>query len=132
MIGLHTNILVRLFVADDPAQTMRAQQFVESRCTPESPGFINSIVLAELVWVLATVYDYKRSAIAGAIENLLTGQDRRVEHHDEVLASLDDYRSGAVDFADALIARINRACGCEATATFDRKAGKLDGFVHVP
>ena len=131
MIGLDTNILVRLVVADDPAQTARAQRFVETRCTPEAPGFINCIVLVEFVWVLASVYDYQRSQIASALEALLAGDDRIVEHHEAVRASLDDYRSGRTDLVDAMIGHINRGHGCEATATFDRRATKLDDFIEV-
>ena len=114
MIGLDTNILVRLVVADDPAQTARAQRFVETRCTPEAPGFINCIVLVEFVWVLASVYDYQRSQIASALEALLAGDDRIVEHHEAVRASLDDYRSGRTDLVekprDAQCAR-SESCG---------------------
>jgi predicted nucleic-acid-binding protein len=132
MIGLDTNILVRLLVADDPEQTARAQRFVEARCTSESPGFINSIVLAECVWALLRVYKFSRAQIAAAIEALLAGDDRSVEHHDAVRAALEGYRAGRVDLVDAMIVGINRAHGCEATATFDREAAKMDGFVAVP
>lgn len=131
MIGLDTNILVRLLVEDEPVQTAQAQHFIESRCTPESPGFINCVVLAELVWVLDSVYQFRRAEIAAAIERLLAGRDRIVEHHDQVEQVLVEYRSGGIDFTDSMIARINRVRGCEATATFDRKAAKLDGFVRV-
>ena len=131
MIGLDTNILVRLLVADDPDQTARAQRFVAARRTRETPGFINCIVLAELIWVLARVYDYSRATIAGVVENLLSGDDRVVEHHDEVRAALEDYRSRRADFIDALILRINGARGCEAMATFDDRAARLNGFVLV-
>jgi predicted nucleic-acid-binding protein len=131
MIGLDTNVLVRLVVGDDPQQTDQAKRFVNRRCTPNSPGFINCIVLAEFVWLLAGTYGYGRSEIATAIEGLLAGDDRVVEHHDEVRASLEDFKAGRADFADALIGHINRARGCEATATFDRKAAKLDSFIPV-
>jgi predicted nucleic-acid-binding protein len=131
MIGLDTNILVRLLVTDNPDQTALAQHFVDTRCTRESPGYINCVVLAELVWVLASVYGYRRSDIAGAVGKLLAGDDRVVEHHDEVRASLEDYKSGRADFVDAMILRINRSRGCEATATFDRRAAKLEGFIRV-
>jgi predicted nucleic-acid-binding protein len=131
MIGLDTNVLVRLVVGDDPRQTYRAKRFVSRHCTPDSPGFIDCVVLAELVWVLASSYGYARSEIAAAVEGVLGGGDRVVEHHDAVRASLEDYKAGRADFAGALIARVNRAYGCEATATFDQKAAKLDGFVQV-
>jgi predicted nucleic-acid-binding protein len=129
MIGLDTNVLVRLVVGDDPQQTEQAKRFVDRRCTPESPGFINCVVLAKLVWVLAGPYGYGRSEIAAAVEGLLAGGDRIVEHHDAVRASLEDYRAGSTDFVDALIGHINRARDCEVTATFDQKAAKLDEFV---
>lgn len=132
MIGLDTNILVRLLVTDDPIQTAQARHFIDSRCTPESPGFINCVVLAELVWVLGSVYHYRRPEIAAAIESLLAGRDRVVEYDDEVRAALAEYRSDGTDFTDAIIARINRARGCETTATFDRKTAKLDGFIRIP
>jgi predicted nucleic-acid-binding protein len=131
MIGLDTNILVRLLVRDDPDQTAQARRFVDTRCTPDSPGFINCVVLAELVWVLRKVYNYRRAEIAAAIESLLAGSDRVVEYHDDVRAALAAYKSRRVDFTDAIIARINRVRGCEATATFDRRATKLDRFMQV-
>ena len=131
MIGLDTNILVRLLVTDDPNQTAQARRFIENRCTPNSPGFINCVVLTELMWVLGKVYDYRRAEIAAAIESLLAGGDRVVEYHDDVRAALAEYKSGGVDFTDAIICRINRARGCEATATFDRRAAKLDGFIRI-
>jgi predicted nucleic-acid-binding protein len=130
MIGLDTNVLVRLIVEDDPAQTVLAKRFVANQCTPGTPGFVNSIVLAELVWVLRR-HGYDRTAVAAVVERLVGGQDRQIDHHDETIAALTDYKAGRLDLVDALIGRINRARGCTATATFDRKAAKLDGFVLV-
>jgi predicted nucleic-acid-binding protein len=131
MIGLDTNILVRLLVEDDPVQTARAKDFVERRCTPESPGYINCVVLAEFVWVLGSIYHFGRAEIASAMETLFAGRDRVIEYHDDVLQALADYKMGSIGFTDAMIARINLARGCEATATFDRNAAKLKGFVRV-
>lgn len=52
MIGIDTNVLVRHLVQDDPAQSRAASQVITERCTRDEPGFINRIVLCELVWVL--------------------------------------------------------------------------------
>src|SRR5215207_4879633 len=131
MIGLDTNILVRLLVMDDPVQTAQAQQFVDSRCTRASPGYVNSMVLAELIWALSSIYHYDRAAIISVVEGLLAGDDRIVEHHEAVQGGLEDYRSGSADLVDAIIVRINRARNCTATATFDRKASRLEGAIRV-
>jgi predicted nucleic-acid-binding protein len=87
--------------------------------------------LCELVWVLASVHDDSRAQIAGVVEALASSRDLRLEDHDLVQRALQDYRASNVDFADTLMGHVNLACGCEATATFDRKAARLKGFVRV-
>ncbi|TAM59775.1 PIN domain-containing protein [bacterium] len=128
MKGLDTNVLVRLLTGDDPAQQQRARAFIASNCSAASPGFVNRIVIVELVWVLESTYGYTRQQIAAAIDGLLRTQELTVEDTSEVALSLSAYREGA-DFADALLSITNEAAGCEETATFDRRAAKrLAGF----
>ena len=79
MIGLDTNVLARLFVDDDIAQARQAREFVAARCTSETPGFVDRVALCELVWVLASVHDYRRGEIAPIIEKLLSSSDLMLE-----------------------------------------------------
>jgi predicted nucleic-acid-binding protein len=131
MIGLDTNVLARLFVEDDFAQARQAREFVAARCTRQDPGFVDRVALCELVWVLASAHDYRRSEIALVIEKLLSSGDLMLEDEGAVRAALQAFRNGNVDFADALIGEVNRLRGCAATATFDRKAARLDAFIRV-
>ncbi|MGH6877971.1 MAG: PIN domain-containing protein [Rhizomicrobium sp.] len=131
MIGLDTNVLVRHLVADDPAQARRVDRLLAERCSAAEPGFVNRIVLCELVWTLDRTYGYGRADIARVIEHLLLVRELRVEDSEHVAAAVRRFRRQNVDFSDALIAEINTAQGCEATATFDRKAAKTAGFVVV-
>ena len=52
MIGLDTNVLLRLFVEDDPAQTRPRAPPVDA-ATADEPCLVNSVVLAEFAWTLA-------------------------------------------------------------------------------
>jgi predicted nucleic-acid-binding protein len=131
VIGIDTNVLVRYLVGDDPIQARQAEAFLLRCCSAEEPGFVNRIVLCELAWTLERTYGYARSDIARALEQLLAARELRVEDRAHVLAALAVYRRTAIGFSDAVIAEINRAQGCEATATFDRKASKLGGFVAL-
>lgn len=131
MIGLDTNVLARLFVEDDAVQARLARHFVAQRCTHDDPGFVDRVALCELVWVLMSVYGYGRKEVVSIIDQLLASQDIILEDQESVRAALRGFASRGVDFADALIAEVNRARGCAATATFDRKAARLDGFVRV-
>lgn len=128
MKGLDTNVLVRYLVADDAKQAERAAKFLESECTPETPGFVNRIVLCELVWVLRSAYGYDRQQIALPLEMLLRTVELRLEDHDAAWGALRLYRAGRCDFPDAFLALTNRRSGCETTVTFDKGAGRLEDF----
>ncbi len=131
MIGLDTNVLARLFIDDDPVQARSARKFVAERCSEQNPAFVDRVALCELVWVLSYSHGYSRAEIVRIIARLLESQEMILEDAEAVGAALRMFSSQSVDFADALIGEVNRARGCEATATFDRKAAKLPGFVSV-
>ena len=71
MIGIDTNVLVRHLVQDDLSQSRAATQVITKQCTRDEPGFINRIVLCELVWVLESAYGYPKDTIAAVLEKLL-------------------------------------------------------------
>jgi len=84
-----------------------------------------------LVWVLARGHDYRRNEIAAVIEKLLDTPEILLEDEKAVRAALRAFLAHNVDFADILICKTNQLRGCDTTATFDRKAGRLDGFSAV-
>ena len=128
MIGIDTNVLVRVIVADDPKQASVARDFIRERCTPDDPGFISNIVLAELAWILAQSYGYSTIEIADAIERIMETTQLQVESPTDVASALADYRAGPAGLSDCLIGHINHTAECSHTVTFDRKAAKLPGF----
>ncbi len=128
MIGLDTNVIVRYVVQDDPLQAPIATRLIESACTPESPGHIATVVLAELVWVLGGAYGLDRGAIAAVIRRILRSAELTVEDPPLAWAALRDYERGRADFADGVIGQGNHARGCRVTYTFDRKAAQTACF----
>lgn len=130
MIGLDTNVLARLFVDDDLQQARKARTFVAERCSEENPAYVDRVALCELVWVL-TASRYRRDEIASILEKLLASPEIILEDESSVRSALRAFVARNVDFSDALIAAVNQTRGCEATATFDRKASRLEGFVRI-
>jgi predicted nucleic-acid-binding protein len=131
VIGLDTNVLVRLITADDFAQAQRAREFVSRHCSQEDPAFIATLVLAEAVWVLQSNHGMGRAEIAQAIERLLTVREFAFEDDDVIRGALETFARSSVGFTDLLILGTNRANACDTTATFDRRAAKLDGFTLI-
>lgn len=131
MIGLDTNVLLRFLLNDDTAQARRAGEALRRQCTQADPGFVNHIVLCETAWVLASRYGYARGAIADALEALCAAESIRVDMAPLVELALDRYRRTDADFADCLLALVNRAAGCRSTLTFDRSAARLPEFTAL-
>lgn len=88
MIGSDTNLLVRYLTQDEPAQAEMARRLIEERCTAAAPGFVNRIVLCELVWVLMRGYRLSRGATADVIERLLRTKELVIEDAGDVLGAV--------------------------------------------
>lgn len=127
MIGLDTNVLVRYFAQDDPAQSRKANALIES-LTVEHPGYVTQVALVEVVWVLGRAYDTRREEISHVIETLLSTKELVVEASETVWKALRLYADSSADFADCLIERACHDALCEYTATFDTKAAKTAGL----
>jgi predicted nucleic-acid-binding protein len=128
VIGLDTNVLVRYLVQDDPGQARRATQLIKRECTRESPGFINRIVLCEIVWVLEAAYGYSKQEITLVLEKVLRTSQFQVEDVQAAWSAFRLYQKSKADFADCLLGTVNRQHGCQRTVTFDRQASQLEGF----
>ncbi len=123
MIGLDTNILLRYFVKDDPIQTPMAVQTMYS-LSPQEPGWISLLVLAELTWTLRRVFKLNRTAIAEVIAKLLNSQDMVLEQEEIVRQGLHLYSTTKADFADCVIALSARSMGCTTVVTLDEVAAR--------
>jgi predicted nucleic-acid-binding protein len=131
MIGLDTNVVVRLLTRDDPAQVQRALEAIAKHCSEDDPGWINCIVLVEVVWVLSSAFRYDRKQIVAAIERLIQVRELTLQYPDEAWEALHLYRDHQADFSDYYLAAINRENGCRTTLTFDGKAGRSGLFEMV-
>lgn len=127
MIGLDTNILVRYITQDDPDQAALATHFIEQNCSGKSPGFINHIVLCELVWVLKRCYKADQAQALQVIEQILRTVQLQVQEPQVVWKAVRLAQKGRADFADVLITQVNLAHNCEETVTFDTTAAEING-----
>ena len=126
MRAVDTNLLVRLLVRDDVAQTRTAETFVASG------AWVSLLVLAETLWVLDAVYERTSAQIARAIDLLLKHKHLTVQEADVVALGLEHFRSHpALGFSDCLVLEIARKAGHLPLGTFDKRLGKLDGALRL-
>ena len=124
MHAVDTNLLVRLLVRDDAAQTSVAETFVASG------AWVSQLVLAETLWVLDAVYERTSAQIARAVDLLLNHKHLTLQDADVVALALEHFRGRpSLGFSDCLVLEIARRAGHLPLGTFDRRLGKLDGAI---
>jgi predicted nucleic-acid-binding protein len=129
MIGVDTNVLLRLSDEESPAQRDQARKFVKANA---GRLFLNEIVMVEFVWTLVRTFKKARDEVAERVAILLDSDEFVVGRSSEAERALERYRIGPADFADYFLAEVNRSHGCSATASFDAKAVRSgDPFIPV-
>ena len=122
MRAVDTNVLVRYYLRDDPAQSRLAE-------TALSAGdiFVPKTVLLELEWVLRSVAEQPARKVLDCLDHLIALPGVTVEDHDQIENALRHCREG-IDFTDALHHAASHACA--ELLTFDdrryvRRAARL-------
>ena len=70
MIALDTNLLLRFLVRDDPGQAERVRVLIDETLTVDDPGFVSSVVVVEIAWVLEDHYGRPPEEIKSIFEEL--------------------------------------------------------------
>lgn len=125
MIGVDTNVLVRLFVPVEPQREASIAFF--GKRSPADPAFVSLVVVAEFAWVLQRRYKYAFGQIGQGIRWMLDSDDFVIECRDLVEWALANYTRSRINFSDLLIARSGELAGAPRTSTFD-----IDAARYVP
>ena len=132
MIGLDTNVLVRYLAQDEPKQAALATELIEGQLTAATPGFISLIVLAELCWVLKSLYGATQEELTATAADLLGAAQFHLERREVVQAAIQRSSSRSkkprVGLVDLLITQVAAAEGCARTVSFDKAAVRSAGM----
>ncbi|MGV2129224.1 PIN domain-containing protein [Agrobacterium vitis] len=123
MIGIDTNILLRLTMQDDDIQTKQALALADS-LTQDQPGFVNSAVLLEFIWTARRQVKMSKEELKIILSGFLDSENLVLEDENVIELTLDEMDRSSEEFADIFIALKNRELGCRTTMTFDRKAAR--------
>jgi predicted nucleic-acid-binding protein len=127
MIGIDTNILLRLWLDDDPAQSKRIDHLLAEHGGLPGSLLVTDVVLAEAVWTLKSAFEQDKHAQLIAVRSLLEETAFAFEDREAVAAALSLFEANSCGFADCLVVAKNARHGCDFTATFDRGMRKLPG-----
>lgn len=126
MIGLDSNVLLRVFDGRDDEQTRAAKALIETS-EPESLRLAN-LVVAEVVWTLKRRYRLPKAQLVAILHQLLAAPEMVFEDRGAVMTASIWFERGKADFADYLIAALNDEAGAHPTFTFDTDAALHPAF----
>lgn len=127
MIGVDTNILLRLWLDDDPAQNKRIDTLLAAHGGMPGSLLVTDVVLAEAVWTLKSAFEQDKNAQSLAVRSLLAETAFAFEDRDAVAAAISLFETGSCEFSDCLVVAKHARLGCDFTATFDRGMRRLPG-----
>ncbi len=97
MTAIDTNVLIRIVINDDPAQSARAAQFFRQ----QDRIFLAKTVLLETEWVLRSAYRLERPKILAIFRRIVSMGNVEIEDEGAVAQAMQWYEKG-MDFADGL------------------------------
>ncbi len=127
MIGIDTNILLRLWLNDDPSQDKRIDPLLAKHGSAPGSLLVTDLVLVEAVWSARSAFDQDKHAQLIAVRSLLEETAFAFEDREAIAEALGLFEAGTCGFADCLVIAKHALHHCEFTATFDRGMRKLPG-----
>lgn len=131
MKALDTSVLVRFLTGDDAVQAGKVVAVLRAAENRQERFHVSILVLLELVWVLESLYKYRREEVLSAVENTPALPVLSMESPDVVESFLDLSSVSKADLPDILIGVAGKAKDCETTLTFDKKAAKESGLFRI-
>ena len=120
LVLIDANVFLRHFLQDDQKLSPLATSLIEKLQTGSVSLWLSVWVVAELVWVLGSVYKKQKGFITDAIQKALATSGVVVENRKMVIEALRLYSEKNVDFDDALIALEAKSAGVRYYCSFDK------------
>lgn len=118
---LDTNVVLRYLTRDPPAQATRGETFLRR----SRELVLLEIVVAEMVYVLDSVYGWPRQRTAEAIRSLLALPSIVAQGREVLLRAADVYEHTKIHFSEAYLVAAAELTGARRIASFDRDLDRV-------
>ena len=125
------NVIVRLITDDPPDMAKQAAALFARVDCGEVRLVVDSIVVAETVWVLSSFYGFSPEQIGPVLREFLVGDGIESEEKTELLRALILYEEKNVDFADALLTVKMMKHGVTEVYSFDEHFDRMESIRRV-
>ena len=126
--AIDANVIVRYLVQDDPKLTPKSIAIMEAIHCGSIVATCDPVIVAEVVWVLSSVYKLAPERIAEGLIPILQATHLDVPNRQHYLDALRLYSTSTPHFGDAcLCAAAMEECDGQVLS-FDRRVSRVEGI----
>lgn len=118
---IDTNLFIRYLTNDDPQKAEAVEKLLLNAKSGKTRLVTSHLVIAELVWVLASYYNQPNSTISDLLRAILNTEGLTVENGEIIEKSLDIFEEENIDFVDAYIISFMRSRNITRLYSYDKK-----------
>lgn len=131
MIFLDTNIFIRYFEQKDQEKALRVERLFERLINGEISCFTNSMVIAEIVWILEKYYDWDKEEVCENIELILSTPNIRIPERNILKEAIGTYKNMNIDYIDSYNHAYIKANNASQVYTYDKHYDRLNDIERL-
>lgn len=126
-----TNVFLRFLVNDDSAKADACEALFQKAIAGDEDLFISDMVIAEIIWVLESYYELKKSDIRDCVEKILNTQNLRCPKKEIIISALSIYVEKNIDFIDAYNAFILKRDEINEIYSYDKHFDRVSWIKRI-
>ncbi|MEK7592132.1 MAG: PIN domain-containing protein [Patescibacteria group bacterium] len=120
---IDANIIIRFLLRDDPILSKRAKSLFTDAEDGKFFCYLDEVTVAEVIWVLTSVYKTNRDTVAHMIEALLVHDWVVNSRKNTIFRALSFYRMSTLNYVDCWLLAVSEEKHI-TLETFDMKLAK--------
>lgn len=116
-----TNVLIRHLTGDPTDMARRASRFL----AVTEPLFLTDLIVAEVVYVLESVYAVARDEVGQLMRDIVTSDRIRLADLPMLLRAIEIYQFDRLSFADAYLVACAERSGDGKVVSFDKDISRV-------
>lgn len=128
ILSIDTNVIIRYLTQDDEVLSAKADAVMEAMDEGRIAVYCDPVILAEVVWVLKSMYKLTPARIAEGLGPILKSDGFIMPDKSRYLVALELYTGSRAHFADACACAAALECADGRLLSFDRDLSRIPGI----
>jgi predicted nucleic-acid-binding protein len=125
-----SNIIIRFITKDDPKKAEICRRLIEREMDSENL-LLSDMAVAEIIWVLESVYKLKKDEIKEKIEAILNSKGLNFQNKNLLSEAIIIYSTYNIDFIDAYQSVLMQQNDIDTVYSYDKDYDKLKNINRI-